>query len=36
MNKLKKYDLREYITARGVRVNNLKNVDVKIPHDQLV
>ncbi|MBR1521516.1 MAG: excinuclease ABC subunit UvrA [Bacteroidaceae bacterium] len=36
MNKLKKYDLREYITARGVRVNNLKNVDVRIPHDQLV
>ena len=36
MNKLKKYELSEYITARGVRVNNLKNIDVQIPHGQFV
>ena len=36
MNKLKKYELSEYITARGVRVNNLKNIDVQIPHGKFV
>ena len=25
-----------YLTLRGVRVNNLKNIDVKIPRDKLV
>ena len=36
MNKLKKYDLRDFISVRGARVNNLKNIDVKIPHNQFV
>ena len=37
--KLKKYDkaeLKDYISVRGCRVNNLKNIDVKIPHDKFV
>ena len=34
--KLKKYDMREFVTARGVRVNNLKNIDVQIPHGKFV
>ena len=25
-----------YLILRGVRVNNLKNIDVKIPRDKLV
>jgi excinuclease ABC subunit A len=29
-------DLKDYISVRGCRVNNLKNIDVKIPHDQFV
>ena len=33
---MKKYELSEYITARGVRVNNLKNIDVQIPHGKFV
>ena len=33
----KKYaDLKDYISIRGARVNNLKDVDVKIPHNKLV
>lgn len=33
----KKYaDLKDYISVRGARVNNLKGVDVKIPHNKLV
>ena len=33
----KKYaDLKDYISVRGARVNNLKSVDVKIPHNKLV
>ena len=31
-----KYELKDYITVKGARVNNLKNVDVQIPHDKLV
>ena len=34
--KLKKYDMRDFVTARGVRVNNLKNIDVQIPHGKFV
>jgi len=34
--KLKNFDYKDYISLRGVRVNNLKNIDVKIPHDQFV
>ena len=26
----------KYITVRGVRVHNLKNIDLKIPRDKLV
>ena len=26
----------KYLTARGVRVNNLKNIDITIPRDELV
>ena len=26
----------KYLTVRGARVNNLKNIDVKIPRDKLV
>ncbi len=33
---MKKSELSEYITARGVRVNNLKNIDVQIPHGKFV
>ncbi len=29
-------ELKDYISVRGCRVNNLKNIDVKIPHDQFV
>lgn len=29
-------DLKDFITIKGARVNNLKNVDVQIPHDKLV
>lgn len=32
----KENTLKEYIHVRGARVNNLKNIDVKIPHNQLV
>ncbi len=28
--------MEKYIIARGIRVNNLKNIDVKIPHKKLV
>lgn len=28
--------LQEYITIKGARVNNLKNIDVEIPHDKFV
>ena len=31
-----KADLKDYISVRGCRVNNLKNIDVQIPHDQFV
>lgn len=34
--KLKPADLKDYISVRGARVNNLKNIDVKIPHDKLI
>ena len=33
---MKKSELSESITARGVRVNNLKNIDVQIPHGKFV
>ena len=29
-------DLKDYISVRGCRVNNLKNIDVQIPHNQFV
>ncbi len=29
-------ELTEYISIRGDRVNNLKNIDVRIPHDKLI
>ena len=32
----KRAELKDFISVRGARVNNLKNIDVKIPHDQLV
>ena len=32
----KSAELKDFISLRGVRVNNLKNIDVKIPHDQFV
>lgn len=32
----KQADLKDYISVRGARVNNLKNIDVKIPHNQFV
>ena len=28
--------MEKYIIARGIRVNNLKNIDVKIPHKKLI
>ena len=31
-----KADQKDYISVRGCRVNNLKNIDVQIPHDQFV
>ena len=31
-----KADLKDYISVRGCRVNNLKNINVQIPHDQFV
>lgn len=31
-----KYDYKNYITVKGARVNNLKNIDVQIPHDKFV
>ncbi|MCQ2256633.1 MAG: excinuclease ABC subunit UvrA [Bacteroidaceae bacterium] len=31
-----KYDYKKYITVKGARVNNLKNIDVQIPHDKFV
>ncbi len=33
---LKRAELKDFISVRGVRVNNLKNIDVKIPHNQFV
>ena len=36
LKKNEKPDLKDYISVRGCRVNNLKNIDVQIPHDQLV
>ena len=32
----KRADLKDFISVRGARVNNLKNIDVKIPHNQFV
>lgn len=32
----KSADLKDFISVRGARVNNLKNIDVKIPHNQFV
>ncbi len=32
----KRAELKDFISVRGARVNNLKNIDVKIPHNQLV
>ena len=29
-------ELTEYISIRGDRVNNLKNIDVRIPHNKLI
>ena len=29
-------ELKDYISVRGCRVNNLKNIDVKIPHNKFV
>ncbi|MBO4673375.1 MAG: AAA family ATPase [Bacteroidaceae bacterium] len=34
--KKEKADLKDYISVRGCRVNNLKNITVQIPHDQFV
>ncbi|MBQ0023176.1 MAG: excinuclease ABC subunit UvrA [Prevotellaceae bacterium] len=31
-----KNNLKDYISIKGARVNNLKNIDVQIPHDKLV
>ncbi len=33
---LKRTELKDFISVRGARVNNLKNIDVKIPHNQFV
>lgn len=33
---LKKANLKDYISVRGCRVNNLKNINVQIPHNQFV
>ena len=33
---LKRAELKDFISVRGARVNNLKNIDVKIPHNQFV
>ena len=32
----KRAELKDFISVRGARVNNLKNIDVKIPHNQFV
>ncbi len=32
----KSADLKDFISVRGARVNNLKNINVKIPHNQFV
>ena len=29
-------EMDQYITIKGARENNLKNIDLKIPRDQLV
>ncbi|WP_421763858.1 excinuclease ABC subunit UvrA [Ekhidna sp.] len=36
VGKIDKLDPKEYIIIKGARVNNLKNLDVAIPRDQLV
>ena len=32
----KRAELKDFISVRGARVNKLKNIDVKIPHNQFV
>lgn len=36
VGKIEELDPKEYIIIKGARVNNLKNIDVAIPRDQLI